>query len=477
LQALLGYAFSYGQSFNVNITNGYGDGVFTVGDTVHIWANEMTATQSFTFWTGDSIFLETPEEWHTTFIMPAQNVNLSTNYAAVPAVILENIQCVDTIHEVYYYFPPTPVGLVFLFHGTGGEALNWVDAPENFQMFRDLIANNFAVVALTSEEITRNIDIDGDLELHWIKDSLSVSNNVDLGNIAALIDTFETRGYVSTSIDKYAIGMSNGAVFAGTASYGLNFTAATPYCAGGVPEVYLNTNTHTQWCMAKYDNHPNVGPGGYTNAVGFSNLLISNGKCSSTFLKDRTPVYPEIFMRVPSVTLSQSQAIYNELQSSGFFDVINGYNYMNLYSDSIFTLAFLYPATYPILNTLLGFPNIKRGVSDQMDVCHSGHNFFSDHNKRTIAFLLNPCAFSTGINEPALSNLSFAVYPNPASTSLIIEINSPLKNHTLLLLNTYGQRILQKETTDSATLLDVSELSSGLYFLIVDNETKKIVIN
>ena len=50
-------------SFTVSVNNGYGAGKYKIGDTVHIFSNAYSSTQSFDKWTGDITALNAPNEW------------------------------------------------------------------------------------------------------------------------------------------------------------------------------------------------------------------------------------------------------------------------------------------------------------------------------------------------------------------------------------------------------------------------------
>jgi hypothetical protein len=65
-----------------------------------------------------------------------------------------------------------------------------------------------------------------------------------------------------------------------------------------------------------------------------------------------------------------------------------------------------------------------------------------------------------GLNNP----LNILVFPNPATDKIIVE--TPLKG-SLSILNFGGQQLLQKEITKPTTTIDVSTLSSGIYFVRV----------
>ena len=479
------------QSFTVTVTNGYGSGTFNAGDTVHIWAKELKQDTVFTYWSGDTTLLNYPNEWHQLFIMPNKNVSFTANFdTLIPSATLqsENIQGADTIKPVLYYFPQNPIGVVFLFHGTAGNMNIWVEGADNRQITKDLMYNNFAVVITEAEEITRNTDIDKSGVLRWITGSadpkfITESNNIDIQNISALIDTFETRGLMPVGINKFAIGMSNGASFSGTVSRALGFKAATPYCAPGILEVYANTSTATQWCMAKFDDNPNVGIQGYYNAQSLSDLLDSLGVCTqTTYLNDRSPIYPEVFMRTNYLSLQQSEAIYNELGNSGFFDTLNVYTYMNIYSDTLFNhiVNFNSSSTYPVLYALkTGDPTVLGAVRGVMDVTHAGHKFYAEHNKRTIDFLLHHCDTPLGVNYPYSKESSVRVYPNPTTD----KINFYLPQNTLIktveVYNLLGENIKPRINTHSISL---GGFKNGIYVLKITDEkgnvvTQKIIKN
>jgi len=64
--------------------------------------------------------------------------------------------------------------------------------------------------------------------------------------------------------------------------------------------------------------------------------------------------------------------------------------------------------------------------------------------------------------EQIVPDILFSIYPNPASTIIVIE--TPTIG-TLFIYNTQGQEILQMEIIDHNTTIDVSGLKSGVYFV------------
>jgi len=63
-----------------------------------------------------------------------------------------------------------------------------------------------------------------------------------------------------------------------------------------------------------------------------------------------------------------------------------------------------------------------------------------------------------------------AIYPNPASTTITIELpnlSTPQKNTTLTIYNISGQQLIKRQITEPIINVDVSGLSQGVYFVRV----------
>ncbi len=80
-----------------------------------------------------------------------------------------------------------------------------------------------------------------------------------------------------------------------------------------------------------------------------------------------------------------------------------------------------------------------------------------------------------GINEPVASSFSFNVYPNPASSSVSVEVRSDKRSlYNYQLLNYLGEIILTG--TVSSGKINLSNLSNGFYFVrLTDGNTKESV--
>ncbi|MDD4848506.1 MAG: T9SS type A sorting domain-containing protein [Bacteroidales bacterium] len=79
-----------------------------------------------------------------------------------------------------------------------------------------------------------------------------------------------------------------------------------------------------------------------------------------------------------------------------------------------------------------------------------------------------------GIDEHSEITLQATVFPNPTSDYLTLAIDTENTNvqYELFLLNVNGQLLQKIETTDSHTILDISSVAEGIYFLRVQSQNQ-----
>jgi hypothetical protein len=379
---------STGDSLTVTVINGYGSGKYKTGDTVDIWSNAIAPDSVFSTWTGDNSLLNNSGEWHSSFIMPASNVTLAASCNYLPAFSLkyEKIKGVNNLKNVYYYFPAIQKGVVYLCHGTGGTAQNLVNNFEWQVMINDLVYAGYAIIVTEAEEVTLNTDLNGDGKIRWSLLPVDTTTNIDYANIAALTDTFYKRGYTQPSIPRYSIGMSDGGAFSSALSFVFHYAAGVSYCAPTNTLVTSTSNTALQFCMAQYDNAPEVGSTGNALAETNSTALTNRGICSPYFLHNHSRAYPQRWSRWNGIPPSLSQSIYNELQLNQLLD---SRHYVLLTADSIEARITVAPSNYPVISSLN--PVQYTFVSNELDIMYAAHQFYSDFNKTTIHFMQSPC--------------------------------------------------------------------------------------
>ena len=376
-------------SFTVTVNNGYGAGKYKIGDTVHIFSTAYTDAQAFDKWTSSDVsLLNAFEEWHTWFIMPAKDVAFTGSVKSITPVTLqyEMIRGRDRMKPVYYYFPAGHKGFVYLLHGSGGSAVNVATSYEFKQLYKDLVNDNFGIIITEAEEATTGVDANGDGSLRWSYSPFDSVTNVDYANIKIITDTFYNRGITSRTKLRYSVGMSNGGAFSASLSSLFKYTAGISYCAPSGTPVAQTSTTPFQFCMARFDNNPNVGAQGNADALSNSNTFTGRGICSKYFIKEHSPLYPERFARRGDITIAQSTAVFNELKSKGY---LTNKNYFIGYSDAFVTTFQSNPTAFPQLNSL----NLlqKAFVMEQIDLAVSDHQMYSDFNRATLRFLNKQC--------------------------------------------------------------------------------------
>ncbi len=374
-------------SFNLTVNNGYGSGKYKVGDTVHVWSTEMSASQVFNAWTGDNSLLNN-NDWHAWFVMPARNVSLTGSLKSITPVTLhfEMIRGRDRMKPVYSYFPAAHKGIVYLLHGSGGSAAQFTSGFEENEVIKELINDGFAVIVTEAEEATTGIDVNGDGKLRWTQIPVDTIANIDYANIRIISDTFYNRGTTVRTKPRYSLGMSNGGAFSAALSYIYSFKAGISYCAPGGTFLASTSTVSFQYCMQRFDNNPNVGPQGNADALSNSQTLSGRGICSKYFINEHSPVYPQRFARLSSISLTTSTAIYNELKNHGF---IGPKNYFIGYSTDLTAAVTANPLSYPVIAALTGAQKIF--VLGEIDCCVTDHHMFSDFTKSSLKFLNTRC--------------------------------------------------------------------------------------
>lgn len=374
-------------SFSVTVNNGYGSGTYKKGDTVHIWSKELSDAQVFDAWTGDFALLNN-NDWHAWFIMPQRNVTFTGNIKNSAAFSLnyELIRGRDRMKPVYSNFPALHKGLLFLLHGSGGSAQQFVSSFEAQQVIKELVTDGFAVIITEAEEATTGIDADGDGKIRWLTFPVDTLTNIDLVNIRAITDTFYNRGLTNRNLPRYSLGMSNGGAYSSILSYAYHYKAGISYCAqSGTPLASVST-TPFQFCMQRFDNNENVGPQGNAAALSNSQTFNARGICSKYLINEHAPLYPQRFARRSDISLTTSAAIFNEIKSHGF---LVEKNYFKGYSSLLVTAIQNNPLQFPVILSLS--LSQKGFLLEQLDCSIADHQFYSDFTKASLHFLNSQC--------------------------------------------------------------------------------------
>ncbi len=375
-------------SFTVSVTNGHGPEQYKTGDTVHIFTSHYTDNQIFDKWSGDVLLLNAPNEWHTWFIMPNKNVSVtgSIKNSVTFTLKYEQIMGKDRLKPVYSYFPAGHKGIVYLLHGTQGNAAALVNGNEYKILIKDIVNDNFAVIVTEAEESTTGVDANGDGKIRWSLIPADTITNVDYANIRIITDTFYNRGVTDRSKPRYSVGMSNGGFFSSALSSIYKYKAGVNYCSQSSSNLMQTTTIPTQFCMMQNDDNSEVGPAGNAAALSYSNAMNTRGVCSKYFLNVRSPIYTERFARNGTISASQSVAIFNELKSKGYID---SKSYFIGYSDAFLAAFQANKPSFPVINSLT--LSQQQVVLEQINLSVTDHHMYSDFNRATLKFLNTQC--------------------------------------------------------------------------------------
>lgn len=459
--------FLFGQIYSLTVNNGYGSGSYTAGDTVHVFSIAYDTTETFGSWTGDVEFMQNMNEWHTTLVMPSEDIFVSAQIFEMPDYNLER----DVIHgynsdkRVFYHFPENLEGVVWLFHGTGGSADGWAYKTEGRSLVDALIYENLGVIITEAEEITLNTDLNGDGKLRWQSLPPDTLVGIDFLNIIAIRDTLMNRGFYDFSTPQFSIGMSNGGAFSSVVASLFSFDAGVSYCASGLYAVFNQMESPFAFRMALYDDNEEVGPEGNYQAFQHDSLLQVNGICHDYLIHDRQPIYPERFARINGISVSESVNIFNDLVTNGHLDANNYAEYSN----DIYNAVLSVPNNYP---SIISIPAaLRNDVLLQISAANAEHTFYSDYNYETISFIKNICS-STGIysSESNIIN-DLLAFPNPFKDYIsVVGAESPNK---ILVTDIAGKIFLKAEDQN---ILDLTFLSEGVYFLsLMQNNSVNII--
>ena len=450
----------FSQTFQLTVEKGYGSTSASPGDTIHIWAEEWGAARTFDHWSGDTAFLEMPGEWHTRVIMPAHDVTVTANTSLLPAgaanpFSFEQIQGKNILKPVYYYFPQggLPKLVVWLWHGTGGSAKNWIWKDFEMRQFCNyLIANDVAIIVTESDESTLNTDLDGDGNLRY-NYSPDTVDNYDVANVRAIRDTFINRGRMNGQTPQAALGFSAGGAFAVTIATFLNWQAAVSHNSSGSAYIQY-TKTPVLLSMTQEDMHPDVGPVGNQEAYDNWQYLLDKGQCAQFFFLRPSPLYPQRFKRIPGIGTAASYALSNELAANG---CLGTGGYLVKSPNQIEDMVVANPQNWP--NLLSYSDTVRQWLKDELAVMWTSHHYHHDFMAADLAFLLNPCSLLTPTQSVENTEV-VSLFPNPANGFVFL----PEHTGQVRVFDLNGRTVFEKQIS-GATELDVSCLPAGLFFV------------
>lgn len=381
------HAVAAATGHTVSVTGGYGSGTYTPGSVVHVWSAASTTDEVVLPWSGDDELLAEPAEWHTSFVMPARDVQLtSTTKPAELSLTVEQYKGgTDRLKTVRYQFPPAMRGVVLMSHGTGGSS-RFIDTTDAHALALALVDAGYGVISTEAEEVVAG-DLNGDGKVRWRTNAST--QNLDLQNLEALFTSFQSRGLIPVGTPRFALGMSNGGAvshFLGTvgdtavaASFPhLHFNGVISYCAdaSGSLSSYLST-TPSAWYLCGADDNAEV-----SNAEARANeaRLRGRGVPTDIFEHPPSPLHDERFTRIDGISASTSKAMVDELRAAGF---VGAGGFLTTDGDQIAAAVAATPAAFPVINAQTGQRN---AIRSEVKTVRAEHSMYAEATARTIGF-------------------------------------------------------------------------------------------
>ena len=433
--------------YNLMVINGYGEGTYPAGDTVHIWAN--LGEEVFTQWTGDTNYVEYYKAHQNAFIMPEIDLVLKANHIEKPNFEFENITSINDFN-FDYFFPDSMKAITFMLNDNGELDNTWQNDFERMNFINKLILNNYGVVIPYST--SKNIWDTGTKDFNTIQafyEYLVSANKMDKNTQVNVIAYGEATNYINyfTNILHYnflnkvsTIININGA--GNSVFYIKNFP-------NQMPALWLTSQAHNNSDVSLFDNIK-------TN---YQNNL-DREQNSELWTNNPSPVYSEMFERIEGIDMALSNQIFNTLNEIKLLDD-KGYYQFNSFKFSKFSDS-MSANNIPISD-----------ITSLLNMSISAKEINSNYSKYIIDFL---DANIDSTNSDTLSvyktDDEIIIYPNIVDDFFSIQIKEKVRINNINIYSSDGKLIKKFNKFSIANLIDngfdISNLSTGLYFIEIN---------
>lgn len=169
-----------------------------------------------------------------------------------------------------------------------------------------------------------------------------------------------------------------------------------------------------------------------------------------------------------TITVDSVKNVFSNSISHRRLYVKENYDPNSTYAPSTFIITERFGSEF-----LFHFVNSFAGSCDadffNTNLCYSDSSFgikqFSDLD----------CKFQNAVGVPEVSNPinAIRIYPNPVKDKIFFEPDKQLTNTGLIVINVYGMQVIKASLVNN-TEMNLSELASGVYFLMVFEGKKYI---
>lgn len=271
---------------------------------------------------------------------------------------------------VISFVPAHPVGLVFVFHGTGGSA-DFATKLETVDMLNQLTKAGYGFVA--TESTNRDTK-------QWNTSSLSLTANADLARLARLRSSLVTSGAITSTTPTFAIGMSRGAGFTSVFAQAFE-NAGYPVGAiapshGQIPLSVRTTSTGltVPAFFALGANDPVVDN---DNVIAQVANQKTRGILTECTIEPETDLTTARLLRVSGIDNAKANTIFSAFVGAGLWDA-DGHRLVSISEIE---------STLPTLaNTANLTTDQKLAVQAEIGVVLATHQYSATYARQTVAF-------------------------------------------------------------------------------------------
>ena len=140
-------------------------------------------------------------------------------------------------------------------------------------------------------------------------------------------------------------------------------------------------------------------------------------------------------------------------------------DFMLTYTEHVYNQAVILGNTLIVASQTDGMTGtfVQSDDTDGSDNCYTGYTFS-----------LEELFGIDGIEEtPASNNNQISVYPNPAVDQLSVTLN---KDAEMTIYNIMGQAVMTVEGRAGVNNIDITSLTSGIYFISAGTDTQKFIV-
>jgi hypothetical protein len=459
----------------INITDGYiGNPIYAL-DSGYLFARSLANDEIFYRWDLQSAskieILDAEFESTLWFRMTQFPVTAKANFRYLSKPLsLQNfeVQGGNFSKRIFYAKADNAKGTVFLFHTEATSSVEWTqNYYEQFQLFKMLQFYGYSVILFDCEERATSTDINNDKVVNWQLVPHSIEGNNDYKNCELIIAELKNRNIISENENIYAIGNSNGGLFA--QGFADLFAAKACVVFNAQPNIHISADKQTTPIMFNV-NVNDISVNSSINQL-FVDSLKNVSKCASIHYTRATPLYPEAFARTRMIPMDLSIKLFDELKAN---DYLTNFNYLNKSFLELITDVVNNPSKWPEARFLNS--SYSTAYSRQIRLSNAEKEFNSNRVSAVVEFFEFPCEVNTSVKENQ-SKQSQNTFTTNSYRFVSIPIEKKFKTSLTIFTITGFPIEIPFEINENTILLNFTNIPIGVYFVRLERDNIFTILN